>query len=812
VKTILLAMAMLGPCLTVSQADAQNSAEAPLVAVSLKNAIRRYEKDPHTDAFRLMGYMTYPETILKDDSGDLILLGRREAGKAPLSFDDVIVSWKNLDNKTQDEGPSISIEPPKGRPNALSHEVKLKGHSLAGSHLGLVYFRADLRLKLFGLGFEKGVPGLPNEIELMQYEARKGNHLDPLVAAMASSYNEYFVPYASTVFSDKYVTLSGLQVRCETGGLSGFQIYLLKNHIPKNVVLRITMGTGAVLESPIAAIESEVRASLKKEIEVAKTASPKEIKAAKPLSPKEIERYTKRIVRVAEELQDSLHHGGVKAPIEELAKLSATDKKPYVADYYSASEAEALIGTLSFEKLEGSRSEWHEVKACFALQALLSTASHNLAYDKASIGDKLSSNEMQPQPVVIPASVPVATRAEGGITRVQDSGGIAQEQITSETLQSARQGGLDDLMEAALFQKPGTDAAYWVVPLDPSGTNHFPANATQASLDEYLDSTKPVEVVGFETNTELANGRWAHWQSATAPGKGYWSGWRPYTDKPVHFEISGNANFSLNQELDATRLNPRVLYPDPPQAPINLNYDVRLSATFRDKLEIGADLPFAAMLASEPMGFSSSPTSSFAQTRAWKRYPLPGASQVGLIGGMENATLDATLIVAPGRRNKPSLELSGNVTTPLHDFAFKGQLTGFPFGTNGWIYGPGVSSTVQEGSGALWRGKLQGFFENFRFDGSPEQYRGTTYVASIERLFPTGSPVSPYAGFAYTRYIRAGETALNVVEAEFFSSTRHTDWRQSFGFQVGDDGSGLSFFALQSIPLDRFWFGKNWWK
>ncbi len=151
---------------------------AEYVAFSLKVAQERVEKGPERwrqkepEVLMLAGINRIEGFVYDRDAKDLILVGRREEGRAPLTLDDLAVALRARFRYNQ--WPLVSIDPTKETQKTEMQVVRFEG-GIEETQFGEDLFDADYRLKRIGMGLlPSGIPGLKTYWDLGMEKAKEG--------------------------------------------------------------------------------------------------------------------------------------------------------------------------------------------------------------------------------------------------------------------------------------------------------------------------------------------------------------------------------------------------------------------------------------------------------------------------------------------------------------------------------------------------------------------------------------------------------------------------------------------------------------
>jgi len=153
------------------------------IAYSLKVAQQRIEnagldwqkKEP--EVFNLAQINHIDGFVYDKESGDLILVGQNEEGRAPLTLDDLVVALRA--RFRNHEWPLVSIDPTKDTKKTKMQKVRFEG-GIRETAFGQSLFDADYQLEQMAMGLvEPGIPGLKTvwdrAIENLEKGARPGS-------------------------------------------------------------------------------------------------------------------------------------------------------------------------------------------------------------------------------------------------------------------------------------------------------------------------------------------------------------------------------------------------------------------------------------------------------------------------------------------------------------------------------------------------------------------------------------------------------------------------------------------------------------
>jgi tetratricopeptide (TPR) repeat protein/peptidoglycan hydrolase-like protein with peptidoglycan-binding domain len=149
------------PPLGLEVASPPSYSPAPYVAFSLKTARDRIAaagagfRSTDGEVFWLSGINRVQGFVYDSETEDLILVGAREAGRAPLSLDDLVVALRA--RLVNGAWPLVSIDP---LPNGKRQRVRFEG-GIEDTAFGQSLFEADYRLKEMVMGLvDSGVVGV----------------------------------------------------------------------------------------------------------------------------------------------------------------------------------------------------------------------------------------------------------------------------------------------------------------------------------------------------------------------------------------------------------------------------------------------------------------------------------------------------------------------------------------------------------------------------------------------------------------------------------------------------------------------------
>lgn len=176
-KKVVMAIALL--CLCGLTAMLCSSASAgQYVAYSLKVSKQRVERagenwrQKESEVFTLAGINHVEGFVYDKESGDLILVGQHEEGRAPLTLDDLVVALRA--RFRYNEWPLVSINPTPETEKTKVQHVRFAG-GIHETEFGQAMFDADYRLKQMGMGLvEPGISGLRTTWERRVAEADSG--------------------------------------------------------------------------------------------------------------------------------------------------------------------------------------------------------------------------------------------------------------------------------------------------------------------------------------------------------------------------------------------------------------------------------------------------------------------------------------------------------------------------------------------------------------------------------------------------------------------------------------------------------------
>jgi len=137
---------------------------AQYTAYSLKVARARIEqagdewRDKELEVLRLAGMNRVAGFVYDTESKDLILVGQREGGRAPVSLDDLVVALRA--RLRYNQWPLVSIDPTPETERTQTQHVRFEG-GIQETAFGRAMYDADYRLKQMCMRLEEpGIEGL----------------------------------------------------------------------------------------------------------------------------------------------------------------------------------------------------------------------------------------------------------------------------------------------------------------------------------------------------------------------------------------------------------------------------------------------------------------------------------------------------------------------------------------------------------------------------------------------------------------------------------------------------------------------------
>ncbi len=814
---------------TKESSDEIDEFHGPLLVVSMRHALGAYSKmleagSTPEDGSRLLGWMTQPLAFFLGEKGDLLLVGERNANQLPITIDDVIVAWRNRnpdnktspsievekvpttnpadkvsasvewDRKTIEKFATVSLDPlPSSERRYDYFKVKLTGDSMQDSHMGYVFYQADVLLKLLGQGYEAGMRGIPNEFELSRYQLRRGSRFTPLVEDIGSSYNVYFNSNAKTIVDSSFVGLYSFSVLIDSGGYTRFQQELLEAGLKQEVVAELGFSTGVLLSMK----DNSVEPTLYRLLTAA--ASRVKGKCAECGKPEVI----RTVFGVARNLRAAYRQSARRTRMPGI-------NEDYIVDFMSVPEASSFLLTKQFDTLKKQYTAFSALEACLRLVVLCKSADKALAIDE-DVRRLLASSRYRSVP--IPSEIPIASRSDlgvrwnridrGGISRtvVEEVSGsdpgmaAAVAPISVTVIREAREGDLSQLLKLINYHKPPAEnAVSWLVPLDDNQTEPLELNRDALSLEAHLRDSIPAPKSGLLTDLTLANGRWANWLTRSIPHAPIPTGWNPVTNRDTNYELEGRFVFGNGTYQN---LRQDQFFANPPGEAFGVGYDLTCRITLKNRLMISACAPVRFLLATTPASATSA-----------------GTTNMGLIAGLQNVSLDANYCLVPASSSGSSLSLAANVTTPLFSEAFKeAEMKNYPFGIKGWNYSIGFQSTRSLDAQMKHSLLFSAFVnkEDFESAGQVGRQTGTNYVVRTEITQSLRKSNLTALGLAYEHVFKGVGTDVDTVELSLYGSSRYSDERSYVGVTRYGDG-GYGYYYRMNIPVDSLRFRTSAWR